>query len=450
MLGWLIAAAACAADPAIAVEPLGPARPGGLVRVEVRGSGLPTVAADLRLDAGSATVSLALDDAAALESGAVLVLALPIDQPAPAAVTASLAWQGPPGLPRRLVQASTPLTSPGASLARVAAAAAQLRDRGVVDPLPWLWAEQASEIAAGPPTAAALAAVDAVHARMVRWLDGEQPTVGSDRALRDPVDGSVQPWRLHVPPGDGPFPLALLLAPSTPGLGKASWPAADVELVAAALAAGVALAECYPAGDAGWVGAARRRLPLLVEATARDPRIATATGLCLGPASHPGGLPYPFRRIDALSRSAAWWRAASGPRLPVPVATAWWEAPFAIVVGRGDHRAAAEANRIAAAAVAAAYAAHAHAVVGTVDDRDPDAWAGRQPVFIGNPVSNRALAGYAGDLPWSWDHRQRRAADGSSTLRAAASPLVHAWRLADGRHALLIDGLPGNWAGVLP
>lgn len=450
MLGWLIAAAACAADPALAVEPLGPARPGGLVRVQVRGSDLPAVPAELRVEAGTAVVELALPDATALTAGAILVLAMPSDQATPARLTATLGWQGPPGLPRRLLVADSALPSPGASLARVAEAASELRARGETDPLPWLWAEQASELAAGPPTAAALASVDAAHARLVRWLAGEHPGAAIERALRDPVDGSVQPWRLHVPDGAGPFPLALLLATGAPGIGKAAWPAADAGLIEAALAGGVAVAECYPAGDAGWRGAARRRLPLVVEAATRDPRIAGATGLCLGPESNPGSLPYPFRRIEPLSRTPAWWRAAAGPRLPAPAPTAWWEAPFAIVVGSGDHRAAAEANQRAAAALVAAYATHAHAVVVPVADAEPTAWAGRNPVFIGNPRSHRALAGFTADLPWTWDHRQRRAADGSSVLRAAAPALVHAWPLADGRQALLVDGLPESWAGVLP
>jgi hypothetical protein len=340
------------------------------------------------------------------------------------------------------------VATPNAALNKVAGLVAQLRAGGETDPLPWLWAEQAAELGGGGASAASIGAVAAIGTRLAGWLAGER-TATSDRALRDPVDGSVQPYRLRLPRGDGPHPLLVLLPAAQPALGKARWPAADARLVDAALAAGIAVVECYPAGDLAWNGAARRRIALTIAAAAAVAPLDLARGACVG-ACGEAGLPYALHRPPAVV-DAIWCRAALGPPRPTVPGGGWADAPFAVVVGGAEHAAAATANRRLAESFRAAYAAHAHAVVELLDDRiDPARLAGRNLVLIGNPRSNRVLAALHPELPWRWDHRSVTGADGASTLRTSMPPLTCRIRLADGRSAVILDGPPPAWGPGLP
>jgi len=111
------------------------------------------------------------------------------------------------------------IRTPAAVLGEVVAAIAVLRQGGELDPQPWLWAEQAADLAAGSATAAAVTAMEGLTRRLAAWSAGVRPAPPgpglNDLAWRDPVDGSVQPYRLHLPAGSGPFPVVLLLPTAT-------------------------------------------------------------------------------------------------------------------------------------------------------------------------------------------------------------------------------------------
>jgi hypothetical protein len=323
-----------------------------------------------------------------------------------------------------------------------------LRAAGETDPQPWLWAEQAAELGDGGASAASIGAVSALGSRLDAWLAGSRASVG-ERALRDPVDGSVQPYRLHLPPGGGPHPLLVVLPTAQPALGKARWPATEARLLDAALAAGVAVVECYPAGDVRWNGAARRRIALTVAAAAAAAPLDLARGACVGLCAD-RGLPYALHRPPPTV-DAAWCRAVLGPPRPVLPGGGWADAPFAVIVGSAEHTAAAAVNRRLAESFRSAYAAHAHAVVELLDDRvEATRLAGRNLVLIGNPRSNRVLASLRPELPWRWDHRSVTGPDGTTMLRATMPSLACSARLADGRSVLILDGPVPAWGPDLP
>lgn len=149
-----------------------------------------------------------------------------------------------------------------------------LRERGDHDPLPALWLEQAGELLLNGPSLATCHQLIDLGARLDRWLAGErQPQIM--RALRDPLDDSVQPYRLHLP-GDGAVTLlAVVLAEPPRPLRKCAWPNLPAAWLAAARSAGCAVLEVYPAGDAAWNGIARQRVwSVIAAASAADPRLA--------------------------------------------------------------------------------------------------------------------------------------------------------------------------------
>lgn len=446
MLAGLIVTCALAADPALAVEPLGPARPDGLLRVAVQLDGVeaPSAIAARLLDGGTELAAAT----AALPAGgrAILVLAPSGLGSGRLRVSVTAAWSES-GRPRALAGEAA-VATPNAVLAEVAGLVARLRASGESDPLPWLWAEQVAELATSGASAANIGAVEAIGARLADWLAGGR-AAAHERALRDAVDGSVQPYRLHLPAGAGPHPLLVVLPVARPDLGKARWPASDARLVDAALSAGLAVVECYPAGDAAWNGAARRRIAPTIAAAAAAAPLDLSRGACIGSGSE-AGLPYALQRPPPAV-DAAWCRAALGPPRPSITGDGWADAPFAVVVGSAEHAAAAAANRRLAESFRAAYAAHAHAVVELLDDRvAPARLAGRNLLLIGNPRSNRVLAALRPELPWRWDHRSVTGADGVSTLRTSMPPLACRIRLADGRSAIILDGPPPTWGPGLP
>ncbi len=135
---------------------------------------------------------------------------------------------------------------------------------GQGDALPFLWAEQAGEMIAGGWSLRTCAALALAHERLAAWLAGRRgalfPVGCNELALRDPLDGSIQPFRLHLPRARRqPMPLALLLRSPAGGVRKSSWPLPPAAWLEAAREAGVAVLEPYPAGDLGWSGIAVSR-----------------------------------------------------------------------------------------------------------------------------------------------------------------------------------------------
>lgn len=462
MLVGLIAVCALAADPALAVTPLGIARPDGLLRVSVQrawggGDDPGAVRLDAELSDGGrilAATAAELAHLADLDQPVILVLTAPPTGSGALRIRVTATWAGGPGMPRRSAQAESAVQTPAAILATATASIARLRSSGSNDALPWLWAEQIAELASGGANAASAGEMTACAGRLDAWLAGTRPgqphSGRNDLALRDPVDGSVQPWRLHLPTGAGPFPCALLLAAAS-GSGKARWPDWDARQVHAALDAGAAVLECYPAGDRRWDGAARRRIALVLAEARSLGVIDPSRGVAL---SEVAGVDAPFalRQPVPAAADADWWRSALGAARPQRSSTGRWaEAPFAIVVGSGEHAAAVAANRLLAASFRAAYAAHAHAVVDLLaDDVEPARLAGRNLVLIGNPRSNRVLAGLGLQLPFAWDHREVSGPDGFRVLRATGPSLACTARAADGRIVLVLDGTPPPWGDGLP
>jgi hypothetical protein len=132
---------------------------------------------------------------------------------------------------------------------------------GQGDALPFLWAEQAGEVVESGWSLRSCAALSLYHERLAAWLAGRRqalfPVGCNELALRDPVDGSIQPYRLHLPRSrHQPVPLALLLWSGSGGVRKSAWPLPPAAWLEAAREAGVAVLEPYPAGDLSWSGIA--------------------------------------------------------------------------------------------------------------------------------------------------------------------------------------------------
>ncbi|HAT09008.1 MAG TPA: hypothetical protein DCS97_00055 [Planctomycetes bacterium] len=462
MFGELILASLLAADgPEIRV--LGPARQEGLLRVAVSQAGLPAepvqILAELQ-DAGgtAAEASAELADASALTRGIVLVLAPTRTGNGAMQVLVTLTQPVPGGAPL-ITSQRCPVATPDAVLAAAVAAAEQLRRSGERDPQPWLWAEQAAELLAGGASSASASEVEAIADRLRRWQEGWRPaapaTGRSELAVRDPIDDSVHPWRLHLPPGPGPHPLAVILATPEQPPTKVRWPDWDGRLLADALAAGMAVIEIHPAGDRRWDGAAWRRIPLVLAQASRISGLDTSRGvtICAVPTA---GTPYPRQPPSAAGSQPDWWRKVVDQAQPSSAVAhaglaAFADAPFTLVVGTGEHAAARRANRLLADAFRTAWAAHAQALAPELPDTaGPAELAGRNLVLIGNPRSNAVLARLGLDLPVTWDHRLASGPDGFSALRSSGPAIALSARLADGRAVLILDGVAPPWGDGLP
>jgi hypothetical protein len=460
MLIGLIASCLLAADPSLTVLPLGVARPDGLLRVSVQrtwgGGESGPVHLDAELMDGTRILTatgVALADLSTLDQPVILVLTPPPGGSGQLRVRVTATWAGEPGMPRRSALGEASFQTPAAILATATASIARLRSSGSAEPLPWLWAEQISELANGGANAASAGEMLASAGQLDAWLAGSRPVAPhpgrNDLALRDPVDGSVQPWRLHLPAGPGPFPCALVLAKPR-NLGKARWPAWDARQVQAALDAGAAVVECYPAGDRRWNGTALRRVALALAEAHRYGVIDPSRGVTLSEVAEVDA-PYTVQQPSPSTVDPAWWRSVLAPPRTQQPATGWAVAPFTIVVGTGEHAAAVAANRRLAGSFRAAYAAHAQAVVEPVDDTvDPVTLTGRNLVLIGNPRSNRVLAQLGLQLPFTWDHREASGPDGFRVLRSTGPSLACMARTADGRNVLVLDGEPPSWGDGLP
>jgi hypothetical protein len=148
-----------------------------------------------------------------------------------------------------------------------------LAERGERDPLPALWLEQAGELLLDGASLATCHQLSDIGGLLDRWLAGDR-AAGILRALRDPVDDSVQPYRLHLP-GDGAISAlaVVLLEPARP-VRKCGWPNLPSSWLSAARSAGCAVVEVYPAGDSAWTGIARRRVwTTIAAAIAAEPRL---------------------------------------------------------------------------------------------------------------------------------------------------------------------------------
>lgn len=150
-----------------------------------------------------------------------------------------------------------------------------LAERKDTHPLPALWLEQAGELMLGGTTLATCRQLVTIGEQLDRWLAGEQQT-STWRALRDPIDDSVQPYRLHLPNEGAISTLVVLVTDATTPLHKSAWPPVDDAWIAAAREAGCAVVEVYPAGDTEWRGIARSRIwTTIAAAQAAEPRLAT-------------------------------------------------------------------------------------------------------------------------------------------------------------------------------
>ena len=309
------------------------------------------------------------------------------------------------------------------------------------DAMSRLLAEQVSELQQIPvPTLAQQTLVTELNRR----LAGGSPAAGPLLlAVPDPVDGSVQPARLHgVPGATSAQPLAILLRPE-PGQTKSAWKALPPAWLAAAAQAGIAVLEVYPAGDLTLTGVARRRAAQ-AEALARQ----AVPGLQAS---------WPIVAHAGLAEPAAWRQATPLPLLPLATGhlAAWAAGPFVVVVGTGEHAVAKADNRQLADAFVRAWAAHAHGLPPVVDDAAFDArsWVGHQLVLIGSPRSNAVLRARVRTLPVTWDDRSIRVGDRvcqrayrPSLALAVADPQVA------GQMLLVLDGGPawGAPLGELP
>ena len=148
-------------------------------------------------------------------------------------------------------------------------------DAGRQDALPSLWVEEANEAMIGGASLHTCALLSAYHRQLTSWLAGRPPPlfpIGcSERALRDPSDGSVQPYRLHLPRRKRlPMPVVLLCSGAPGALRKSAWPMLPPTWLEAAREAGVAIVEVYPAGDRTWQGVALRRARLALSEGMRE------------------------------------------------------------------------------------------------------------------------------------------------------------------------------------
>lgn len=139
---------------------------------------------------------------------------------------------------------------------------------GERDPLPWLWIEQGAALANAATTLGNLYGLDAANTALAGWRAGTRPALRAGatlRALRDPVDGSVQPYRLHLPEQRQGAPLALLLGNHVRAPRKEHWPSTHEQVILELTSAGMTVIEAYPAGDLTWSGVAPRRARLALE-----------------------------------------------------------------------------------------------------------------------------------------------------------------------------------------
>ncbi len=390
----------------------------------------------------SAAGEVMIEDPGQLLAG-VGIIAVPQEDPGPGRLEAALIGTGG-GEP---MSVSAPLESVSTVAARIQAV------RGLAnDPASRLRDEQLGEFLATWPTPT-LACLEAVAALLARPADPDQVQV-------DPVDASVQPIRRHPGPGQA---WAVVLRPLS-GVLKRRWPDLPAGTLSVANQAGFRVAELYPAGDPTYTGINQHRLDLATVGLDRPLLVA------VGPAREGAlaawrGSPGRWRGVvladqDAdLADPGTWTRVVKPEGAPTPLPppnplTLYAAGPFVLVVGTGEHDAAAEVTARLADEFQAAWAGHAHGLPPRIDDarfRAED-WRDHRLVLIGSPRSNRVLASLAPRLPAAWNDRGILL---GKTARTRQPPTFCALAVADPRDAartlVVLDGTwPAAWISGLP
>jgi hypothetical protein len=139
-------------------------------------------------------------------------------------------------------------------------------------PLPSLWFEQAGELLSG---SASEHTCDQLHEilRCVQAHNAGQPLTSTLYALRDRIDHSVQPYRLHVPSINQKSDitaLAVIFNSPTPSPRKSNWPQLPPAWIHAALQERCAVLEIYPAGDVNWGAFTRQRARCVIDHVQRQ------------------------------------------------------------------------------------------------------------------------------------------------------------------------------------
>ena len=381
-----------------------------------------------------------LDDPSQILAGVRLV-AFPGEDPGPGTLEAALIGAGSSGM---MPATATPLDSVAAFAVRIQAVRGQAND-----PAARLRDEQLGEWLATWPTPT-LGDLEAVTA-----LLGKAPD--SAGVFLDPVDASVQPLRRHPGPGNA---WAVVLRPS-PGVLKRRWPELPPGAVQAAGQAGLGLVELYPAGDSTFTGINQHRLEL---ATANlDHPLLVAVGAAQAGAlaafhAHPDtwrGVVLCAEDAD-LTRVETWTSVTrpAGTVEPPPPLAGYAAGPFVVVVGTGEHDAAATDNARLADEFIAAWAIHAHGLPPRIDDAQwrAEDWPHHRLVLIGSPRSNRVLTDLAPRLPAAWNDRGVLL---GGIARTRQPPTFCALAVTDPRSfdrtLVMIDGTwPARWESGLP
>jgi hypothetical protein len=188
-------------------------------------------------------------------------------------------------------------------------------------PLPRLWSEQLAELAHLEASARNLAEMSSLIARCGAWtaahrVPGSEPVVTTsddDRDLIDPVDGSVQPWRLLWAGPGTPRAIAVVLGEHPSDVVKARWGGLPPDWIQAATTAGIALAEVYPAGDRRWRGIGWHRARLVADAARAALNAPACPVLALGVGDGAAGA------VALAERAPLVWRGVAlvRPRLLV-------------------------------------------------------------------------------------------------------------------------------------
>jgi pimeloyl-ACP methyl ester carboxylesterase len=147
----------------------------------------------------------------------------------------------------------------------------RLKASADTDPLPWLWVEQGAALSVKGASKKNLRDLAALNQLLANWLEQKPPPPpgpSSDQilAIRDPIDGSIQPYRLRMPPAmNKRVPVVLVLSHYDRAPDKESWRGAGDAWAKCAGQAGFALVDIYPAGDIAWEGIALSRALLVLD-----------------------------------------------------------------------------------------------------------------------------------------------------------------------------------------
>lgn len=154
---------------------------------------------------------------------------------------------------------------------------------------------------------------------------------------------------------------------------------------------------------------------------------------------------------DLTSRS---WPRILPPSASPLAPSSYAAGPFTVVIGTGEHAAAAADARALAERFAEAWQAYSGARPRLVEDTAPESALIGNLVLVGTTRSNRVLARLAAEcahakrsLPVEWDHRERRSPtkDGlTAEHRSRNQPFALAWPIPDqtGRVMVILDGAP--------